>query len=49
MPKEFKTYEEQLQILRDRGLIIGDVPSAIKVLKRENYYTLINGYKELFI
>ena len=49
MLKPFKTYEEQLQILENRGLIIFDQTFALKVLKQENYYNLINGYKELFL
>lgn len=47
--KCFKTYEEQIQILKDRGMILNDDKQAIKVLKRANYYSLINGYKDLFV
>lgn len=36
-----------VQILRDRNLIIDE--TAIPVLKRENYYCLINGYKDFFL
>lgn len=45
--KEFKTYEEQLQILKDKGLICDD--SSLETLKRNNYYFLINRYKDCFI
>lgn len=47
--KPFKTYEQQLAILRDRGLTFNDEYSAINILERENYYSLINGYKDLFL
>lgn len=45
--KVFKTIDEQLDILRDRKLIINDVDMARKVLLRENYF-FINGYRHLF-
>jgi len=32
-----------------RGLNISDRQQAIKILSRENYYRLINGYKDLFL
>ncbi len=35
-----KTFEEQLKIMRERGLIINDDDFAIDVLKRVNYYRL---------
>lgn len=38
-----------LQILRNRKLIIDDDTEAIRILERENYYCLINGYKDLFL
>lgn len=36
--KPFKTYFDQLQILKKRGLIISDDAKAIEILKRVNYY-----------
>lgn len=48
MKKEFKTIEEQIQILKERGLIINE-EKAIEILTENNYYYLINGYKDLFI
>lgn len=48
MEKEFKTIEEQIQILRARGLIVND-NIARDILKDNNYYYLINGYKNIFI
>lgn len=38
--KEPKTYDEQLQKLKDRGCIIGDENYALRTLKRINYYRL---------
>ena len=49
MDKEFKTYKEQLEILRNWGLVIDDDSKAIVCLQSENYYNLINGYKDLFL
>lgn len=45
--KVFKTIEEQIGILEDRGLVIKDVEKAKEVLLRENYF-FINGYRHLF-
>ena len=36
--KEYKTIEEQLKILEDRGLIITDRDNALNILNRTNYY-----------
>lgn len=47
--KDFKTYSEQIDLLKTRGLIISDENYALEKLKEENYYNIINGYKELFI
>ena len=45
--KSFKTYEEQIEILKNKGLICND--NSIEILKRNNYYFLINRYKDCFI
>lgn len=47
--KEFKTIKEQINILKNKGLIIDNEIEVAKILEVENYYNLINGYKELFI
>ena len=47
--KPFKTYDEQVEILKDRGMFFGNEPEALRILERENYYNLINGYKDFFI
>lgn len=46
--KEFKTLEEQIDILRSKGLIINDVDKAKSILLRENYF-FINGYRYIFL
>lgn len=47
--KDFATHDEQLEILEGRGLIIPDKAAAQRILSRENYYALIDGYKEPFL
>lgn len=47
--KPFKTYNQQIRILRSRGLIISNGSKAIRILECENYYTVINGYKFFFL
>ena len=46
--KEFKTLDEQIEILKDRGLVINDVDKAESLLLRENYF-FINGYRHIFM
>ena len=46
--KQFKNLDEQVEILKNKGLIITDEKYAKKVLLRENYFFL-NGYRHLFI
>ncbi len=45
--KEFKTIDEQIRILESRGMRVGEEAST--VLLRENYYSVINGYKDPFL
>ena len=45
--KTFKTLDEQIEILKSRGLIINDMDKAKDVLLRENYF-FISGYRHLF-
>lgn len=49
MEKEFKTINEQINILKSRNLEIKDLNTAKLLLINNNYYYLINGYKDLFI
>ncbi len=44
MEKHFKTIEEQIEILKSKGLIIEDEEQAKEILLRENYF-FINGYR----
>lgn len=46
--KEFKTIDEQIEVLKKRGLIIEDEERAKKYLLSQNYYNLINGYAKFF-
>ena len=45
--KTFKTLDEQIEILKSRGLIINDLDKAKDVLLRENYF-FVSGYRHLF-
>lgn len=47
--KEFKTYQEQIEILKSRGIVISNEEFALEKLQEDNYYNIINGYKDLFI
>lgn len=47
--KEYKTFNQQLTILRSRGMIVPTNGSPKRFLEQENYYNVINGYKELFL
>lgn len=50
--KEPKSFEEQLDILKKRGVSLDDrdeYAKAYDIIKRVGYYRLINGYKKLFI
>lgn len=50
--KSYKSYRQQLTILRSRGMIIGKGSQGarvMRILERENYYNIINGYKDLFL
>lgn len=49
MSKPFKTYDEQIKILSNRGLKIDNSDYAKEVLSQINYYNLINGYKTPFL
>lgn len=47
MEKNFKTIDEQIEILKNKNLIIEDVNAAKEILLRENYFFLM-GYRSLF-
>ena len=45
--KIFKTLDEQVEILKNKGLVIKDEAKARNILLRENYF-FISGYRHLF-
>lgn len=47
--KVFKTHGQQLKILKNRGLNIYPVIQSYNILKKNNYYNLINGYSSPFL
>lgn len=47
MDKPFKTIEEQIGILESRGVLTN--ANTAGVLEREGYYSVVNGYKDLFL
>ena len=47
--KDFASHAEQLGILEERGMKVLDKAAAKRILSRENYYALIDGYKEPFL
>jgi len=46
--KIFKTLDEQINILEEKGLVIDDVDYAKEILLRENYF-FISGYRHLLL
>ena len=46
--KTFKTLEEQIDILKSKGLIINDYEETKAILFRENYF-FVNGYRHLLM
>ncbi len=48
MDKTFKTLDEQIAIMKSKGMIIDDEDKAKEILLRENYF-FINGYRTLFM
>ncbi|EJZ8644826.1 Abi family protein [Enterococcus faecalis] len=44
---EFKTLDEQINILKSRGLCFIDEEQSKKLLMRSNYYDVVNGYSKL--
>lgn len=46
--RPFKTIDEQIQILKERGLIIENQSEARNYLIRNNYYNVVNMYSKMF-
>ncbi|UIK34877.1 Abi family protein [Lactobacillus amylovorus] len=47
--RPFRTLEEQVNLLREKGIIIQNINYAKNELMKRGYYSLINGYKSLFL
>lgn len=47
--KEFKTIDEQIDLLKSRNISFDDETAAKDILLNNNYYNIINGYKDLFL
>lgn len=48
LEKQFKNLDEQIEILKNKGMIIEDEEYAKNVLLRENYFFL-SGYRHIFL
>ncbi len=48
MVKSFKTLDEQIEILKDKGLVIEDEALTKEILLRESYF-FISGYRHVFL
>ena len=48
MAKNFLSYEDQIELLINKGLTICNEQAAIYYLKQFSYYSLISGYKDIF-
>lgn len=46
--KDFKTIDQQIDILRKKGLVIDDYDMVYNILLKENYF-FINGYRHIFM
>ncbi|MDO4773078.1 MAG: Abi family protein [Bacillota bacterium] len=49
MDKSFKRFDEQINILKSRKLIIDNDEYVTDILSQINYYNVINGYKSIFL
>lgn len=47
MAKPFMSYDQQIQKLKDKNLVIADESKARDILHRYGYFALISGYKDL--
>lgn len=47
--KPFKTYDELIDLMASRNIIISNREFAKKVLSSLSYYTIVNGYKNTFL
>lgn len=49
LEKQFRTIDEQIQLLKSRNICVKNDNIGREILLNNNYYYLINGYKELFL
>lgn len=49
MEKIFKTIDEQIEMLKNKGLKFKDEEKAKEILLRENYYYLTQDYEDVFL
>lgn len=47
--EEFKSIDEQIEILKNKKILINDMEIVKNILLKNNYYNIINGYKDIFI
>lgn len=47
--KEFLPIDMQVQLLINRGMTVYDEENAARFLLQNNYYSVVNGYKDIFI
>ena len=47
MNKQFLTIEEQVSLLRERGVATSE--TTAQILLREGYYAVVNGYGKAFL
>ncbi|STY45484.1 Abortive infection bacteriophage resistance protein [Listeria grayi] len=45
----YLSFEDQLSLLEERNLIIKDTDLALEAIQSFSYYTIVNGYKDLFL
>ena len=46
--QDYQTFDQQIEILKKRGLVIDNEEEVREILSIHNYYNVINGYKDLF-
>jgi abortive infection bacteriophage resistance protein len=47
--KPFKTYDEMIEILKSRNIIISNREFAVLAFSNFSYYSIVNGYKNTFL
>lgn len=47
--KKYNTIENEINGLKDKGMLFKDEDSTKKILLKENYYNIIDNYEEIFL